>query len=188
MHFKSLITLGLIGTTVSSPFQSIPLEKRDITAIQLALTSISKSISILDSSIRSLTAHPNSTLLVSTNSQTVLRTIDMAAATVRNSQPISILDAVNLQDTGTQLTNMVMTTIKDLTARRATIEKGGAITTTLQGLMLQKNASTLLGDAIQSRVPGLAAQQAKMQAGIISMAFDMGIMAFEQQPKSQISC
>src|ERR1700761_1585184 len=147
MYFKSLITFSLIGTSISSPLHSFPIEKRDLTAIQLALTSISKSVSILDSSIRSLTTHPNSTLLVSTNSQTVLRTINMAAVTINNSQPLSLADAVNLQNTATQLTNMVVTTLKDLTARRTTIEKGGAGNTTLQQLVAQKNASALLGEA-----------------------------------------
>src|SRR6201999_4194437 len=111
-----------------------------------------------------------------------------AAVTINNSQPLSLADAVNLQNTATQLTNMVVTTLKDLTARRTTIEKGGAGNTTLQQLVAQKNASALLGEAIQSRIPSLAAGQAKMQASIINMAFDMGIMAFQQQTKSQFSC
>jgi Hydrophobic surface binding protein A len=188
MYFKSLLTIGLIGTAISSPLLSIPIEKRDLITIQTALTSISKSLAILDSSIRSLTVHPNSTLLVSTNAQTVLRTINMASVTINNSKSISLLDAVNLQDTAVQLTNMVVTTLKDLTSRRATIQRGGSGTTTLQELIAQKNASAILGETIQSRVPASAAQQAKMQSGIISMAFDMGIMAFQLQPKSQFSC
>jgi Hydrophobic surface binding protein A len=192
MHFKAFLILSFLGSCLASPLLTIPIDKRDLTTIENALTSISKSVSILDNSIRSLSIHPNATSLVATNSQTVLRTITTATMQVEGSQAISLTDAINLQRSGLQLANMVMATIKDLVSQRVQIERAGGAAITLQSLQAQQNASAILGEAIEARVPTLAVQQAKMQAGMISMAFDMGIIAFSQKTtgtgKSQISC
>jgi hydrophobic surface binding protein A len=189
MHFKSLFFLCLGGIVSAGPLlQSVNIDKRSLATIETALTSISKTVSALDSSVRALSTRTNDTAIIAMNSRTVLYAINTATTTIEGSESLSLLDAASLQNTALQLSNLVLTTIKDLSARKSLFTRSGAQIQTLNDLVAQRNASLALGAALLSRVPALAAQTAKMQTQMINMAFDMGIMTFNTtQPTRQPS-
>ncbi|KAF2429274.1 hypothetical protein EJ08DRAFT_297642 [Tothia fuscella] len=172
MLYKSIISLALFGATFAAP-----VDKRQVATIQTAVKQITTSLTNLDTAIKSVQG-PADTQKVVTASNAVQQALTTGTTMVNAIQPISLNDALGLQQTTGALTTQVMTTITDLTGKKAIIQQAGQTQTTLKSLQAQKTAADAFAKAVTAKVPAIAKNIASNQAGMVSTALQTGITAF----------
>jgi len=173
MQIKAILSLALCGSALAG------VVRRDLQTISGALGNIQKSVSTLDTDIKAISGQPSDVQKIQADNMMVQQTLQQSTQMVMGTQPISLNDAITLQQTAGGLTTAVMTTVMDLTAKKAQIMMApGGKDMVLQGLMQQKTAANGFAQAVVSKVPALAQNIATQQTGQISAAFDMGIQAF----------
>lgn len=176
MLYKSIISVALFGAAFAAPHA-----KRQVATINTAVQSITDSLTQLDTAIKAI-AGPADAMKVLTASNNVQTTLQTATTMVMGIQPISLTDALGLQQTTGALTTQVNTVVTDLTAKKAIIDQAGQTQATLQGLMQQRAASDGFAKAVTSKVPAGVQNIAANQAGTVSAALDKGIAAFGGPP------
>jgi hypothetical protein len=172
MLFKSIVSLALLGAAFAAP-----VEKRQVATIQTAVTNVGTSLTALDTAIKAVNG-PADTAKVLAASQGVQNALMTGATMVNAGQPISLQDALGLQQTTSGLTTQVTTTITDLMGKKAIIQQAGQTQTTLQSLQAQKTAADAFAKAVTSKVPAGVQNIAANQSGMVSAALDKGIAAF----------
>ncbi|KAF2670476.1 hypothetical protein BT63DRAFT_439507 [Microthyrium microscopicum] len=173
MQLTAILSLALFGTALAGPV------RRDLQTINGALGNIQKSVMQLDTDIKTISGQPGDVQKIQTDNMMVQQTLQQSTTMVMATDAISLNDAITLQQTAGGLTTQVMTTVMDLTAKKAQINMiPGAKDMVVQGLMQQKTAANSFAMAVVSKVPALAQNIATQQTGQISAAFDMGIQAF----------
>jgi hypothetical protein len=176
MLFTSIVSLALFGAAFAAP-----VEKRQVATIQTAITNVGTSLTALDTAIKAVNG-AGDTAKVLTASQGVQNALMTGATMVNAGQPITLQDALGLQQTTGALTTQVTTTITDLMGKKAIIQQAGQTQQTLQSLQSQKTAADAFAKAVTSKVPAGVQNIAQNQSGMVSAALDKGIAAFGGPP------
>jgi hypothetical protein len=168
MQFKILIALTLFGSAFA-----------DLKTIQGAFGNIMKSVTDLDTSIKAINGAQDAQNVLA-KSDAVQKALTAGTQQVMATDALDLNDALSLQQTGTDLSGQVKTTITDLIAKKPQIQQAGQAQQTVQALQQQKQASAAFGNAVTSKVPALGQSVASDTLGQINTSFDMGIQAFSQ--------
>lgn len=176
MLYKSIVSVALFGAAFAAP-----VEKRQVATINTAVQQIMTSLTALDTSINAIQG-PADAMKVVAASNNVQQTLQTSTTMVNAIQPISLTDALGLQQTTGALTTQVNTVVTDLTAKKAIIQQAGQTQTTLQSLQQQRAAADGFAKAVTSKVPANVQNIAANQAGMVSAALDKGIAAFGGPP------
>jgi len=172
MLYNTIISLALFGAAFASP-----VSKRDLQTIQTGITNVGTSLTALDTAIKAIQA-PADAMKVLGASQMVNAALAAATTSITATQPITLTDALALQQSAQGLTTTATNSVTDLIAKKAIIVQAGAQQVTLQNLMQQKTASDALAKAITSKVPANVQSIATQQTAMIGMSLDKAIAAF----------
>lgn len=173
MLYSTIVSFALFGATFAAP-----VTKRDLQTIQTSIQAVGTALTALDTSIKAIQG-PGDAMKVLGMSQMVNQALTDATTKIAATQPISLTDALTLQQTAQTLTNQAGTTVTDLIAKKDIIVKAGASAATLQNLMQQKTASDALAKAVVAQVPANVQSIAQQQTAMISTSLDKGIAAFK---------
>lgn len=164
-----LITLGAV--CAASPEN----HKRDLASIQSSLDAINVGLQRVDTAILGLATGTGANLL-----QLGMQAVPLlqnASAQIRQSQPLSLEDSLNLATTTSALRQNTNLTINDLIAQKSLIDQAGSTALVAAGLQQQRDASNDLAVALASKIapdtPNVV-QALNELAGI----FDRAIAAF----------
>jgi hypothetical protein len=172
MLYKTIVSLALFGAAFAAP-----VAKRDLQTIQSGVTSISSALTQLDTAIKAVNGPADTANLLGA-SQAVNTALTSATTQIMATQPITLTDALSLQQSAQGLTTAATNAVNDIIAKKAIIQQAGAQQSTLQGLQQQKTASTALAQAITSKVPANVQNIATQQTAQIGQALDKAIAAF----------
>lgn len=149
--------------------------KRDLASIQSSLDAINVGLQRVDTAILGLAKGTGASLL-----QLGMQAVPLlqnASAQIRQSQPLSLEDSLNLDTTTSALRQNTNLTINDLIAQKPLIDQAGSTGLVAAGLLQQRDASNDLALALASKVapdtPNVVAALNEL-AGI----FDRAIAAF----------
>jgi len=173
MLYNTIVSLALFGAAFAAP-----VTKRDLQTIQTSITSVGTALTALDTSIKAIQG-PADAMKVLGMSQMVNQALTDATTKITATQPITLTDALSLQQSAQTLTTTASTTVTDLIAKKAVIVQAGAQAVTLQNLMQQKTASDALAKAVTAKVPANVQSIAQQQTAQIGMSLDKGIAAFK---------
>jgi hypothetical protein len=173
MLYNTIVSLALFGAAFAAP-----VAKRDLQTIQTSIAAVGTSLTALDTAIKAIQG-PADTMKVLGMSQMVNQALTDATTKITATQPITLTDALTLQQSAQTLTTTASTTVTDLIAKKAIITQAGAQAMTLQNLMQQKTASDALAKAVTAKVPANVQSIAQQQTAMISTALDKGIAAFK---------
>lgn len=139
-----LITLGAV--CAASPEN----HKRDLASIQSSLDAINVGLQRVDTAILGLATGTGASLL-----QLGMQAVPLlqnASAQIRQSQPLSLEDSLNLATTTSALRQNTNLTINDLIAQKPLIDQAGSTALVAAGLQQQRDASNDLAVALASKV------------------------------------
>lgn len=173
MLYSTIVSFALLSATSAAP-----VTKRDLQTIQTSIAAVGTSLTALDGSIKAIQG-PADAMKVLGMSQMVNQALTDATTKITATQPITLTDALTLQQSAQTLTTTAGTTVTDLIAKKAIIQQAGASAATLQNLMQQKTASDALAKAVVAKVPANVQSIAQQQTAMISTSLDKGIAAFK---------
>ncbi|KAI9702656.1 MAG: hypothetical protein M1820_006162 [Bogoriella megaspora] len=173
MYIK-LALFALLG----SAFAGSVITKRDVQTILTALNNVNSAAGRLDTAVKAFDGSSGAVTTLTNDNAAVLSAINTGTTNVQATTPISDNDALTVASTTQTLINTLNTTIDDLIAKKATLDRVGQSPTVLSDLRQQNTASTALGDAIVSKVPSDLSSIAQSLTAQISQNFQNGITAF----------
>lgn len=124
--------------------------KRDLASIQSSLDAINVGLQRVDTAILGLASGTGASLL-----QLGMQSVPLlqnASAQIRQSQPLSLEDSLNLATTTSALRQNTNLTINDLIAQKPLIDQAGSTGLVAAGLLQQRDASNDLAVALASKV------------------------------------
>lgn len=124
--------------------------KRDLASIQSSLDAINAGLQQVDTAILGLASGTGASLL-----QLGMQAVPLlqnASAQIRQSQPLSLEDSLNLATTTQALRQNTNLTINDLIAQKPLIDQAGSTGLVAAGLQQQRDASNDLAVALASKV------------------------------------
>lgn len=140
-----LIHLGAVYA-VSSPEN----RKRDLASIQSSLDAINVGLQRVDTAILGLASGTGASLLEL--GQQAVPLLQNASAQIRQSEPLSLEDSLNLATTTQALRQNTNLTINDLIAQKPLLDQAGSSPLVAAGLQQQRDASNDLAIALTSKV------------------------------------
>lgn len=124
--------------------------KRDLTSIQSSLDAINVGLQRVDTAILGLAQGTGASLLELGMQAVPL--LQNASAQIRQSEPLSLEDSLNLATTTQALRQNTNLTINDLIAQKPLIDQAGSTALVAAGLQQQRDASNDLAVALASKV------------------------------------
>lgn len=113
-----------------------------------------------------------------TASNNAQSTINSATSTVNAAQPLSLTDALTLQQSATGLTMSANQTVQALIEKKPVFDQLGVSSVVGQQLVSQKTAADGLGSAIVSKVPAIGQGIAQQSVGQITGSLDQAIAVY----------
>jgi hypothetical protein len=145
MHWTHILIH--LGAVYAASAQS---QKRDLASIQSSLNAINEGLQRVDTAILGLAKGTGPTLLeLGTQAVPLLQN---ASAQIRQSQPLSLEDSLNLATTTQALRQNTNLTINDLIAQKPLIDQAGSTALVAAGLQQQRDASNDLAVALTTKV------------------------------------
>ncbi|POS69529.1 hypothetical protein DHEL01_v212077 [Diaporthe helianthi] len=139
------IQLGAVYAASSSENR-----KRDLESIQSSLDAINVGLLRVDTAILGLASGTGPSLLQL--GQQAVPLLQNASAQIRQSQPLSLEDSLNLGSTTQALRQNTNLTINDLIAQKPLLDQVGSSALVAAGLQQQRDASSDLAVALASKV------------------------------------
>lgn len=124
--------------------------KRDLASIQSSLDAINVGLQRVDTAILGLATGTGPTLLQLGQQSVPL--LQNASAQIRQSEPLSLEDSLNLATTTMALRQNTNLTINDLIAQKPLLDQAGSSGLVAAGLQQQRDASNDLAVALASKV------------------------------------
>lgn len=124
--------------------------KRDLASIQSSLDAINVGLQKVDTAILGLAQGTGASLLELGNQAVPL--LQNASAQIRQSEPLSLEDSLNLATTTQALRQNTNLTINDLIAQKPLLDQAGSTALVAAGLQQQRDASNDLAVALASKV------------------------------------
>ncbi|QDS72092.1 hypothetical protein FKW77_003369 [Venturia effusa] len=173
MLYSTIASFALFGATFAAP-----VTKRDLQTITTSIQSVGTALTALDTSIKAIKG-PGDAMNVVGMSQMVNQALADATTKISATQPITLTDALSLQQSAQTLSTTATNTVTDLIAKKDIIFQANAGPLTLQNLQAQKTASDALAKAVVAKVPANVQSIAQQQTAMISTSLDKGIAAFQ---------
>ncbi|KAL2819418.1 hydrophobic surface binding protein A-domain-containing protein [Aspergillus granulosus] len=171
MKFSVLSSLALVTPGVlASPTQ------RDVATIQAVVADIQNQVNSLQAAIESTPLDPDTII---TQSNALVSTIEEGTVTVKEQEPLTSFESLDLIVPIQSLAADVDSTVQSLISVKADINKLGEGCTTLKALQAQAAASDKLADAIVAKIPADLEIIAVELAGTVSKAIQNGVDAYE---------
>jgi hypothetical protein len=184
MQIQSLLLLGLFGTAFASPIEGISNavgSAQDLPTIQSAVDAVSAALTSLDGAVSALAPGGDvkaAAAGVIAKSKAVETALKDGAAKVSATSPISLTEALQIQQTSSKLTTLVTQVINNLISKKDIITQAGEKKTTLDILTSQKAASDAFIQAITSKVPSAVQSVAATVTKSVGDAIAKGVSAF----------
>ncbi|KAK7701680.1 hypothetical protein SLS64_010128 [Diaporthe eres] len=124
--------------------------KRDLASIQSSLDAINVGLQRVDTAILGLATGTGASLLQL--GQQAVPLLQNASAQIRQSEPLSLEDSLNLATTTQALRQNTNLTINDLIAQKPLLDQAGSTALVAAGLQQQRDASNDLAVALASKV------------------------------------
>lgn len=124
--------------------------KRDLASIQSSLDAINVGLQKVDTAILGLAQGTGASLLEL--GQQAVPLLQNASAQIRQSEPLSLEDSLNLATTTQALRQNTNLTINDLIAQKPLLDQAGSTPLVAAGLQQQRDASNDLAVALASKV------------------------------------
>ncbi|ORY58837.1 hydrophobic surface binding protein A-domain-containing protein [Pseudomassariella vexata] len=154
-----------------------------LATFQSAIGTVSKALTNLDTAVKSLDAkNPNSAAPVLQMSDAVQTALKQATTQIQGSQTLSLTDALGLQNTATDLTTTVQSTVGDLVSKKPVLDQLGVTSVAVSTLQKQQSSSKALGDAIVSKVPAIGQGIAQSSIDDINNAIKDGVTKLQAPP------
>lgn len=140
-----LIHLGAVYAAASPEHH-----KRDLASIQSSLDAINVGLQRVDTAILGLASGTGASLMQL--GQQAVPLLQNASAQIRQSQPLTLEDSLNLATTTMALRQNTNLTINDLIAQKPLLDQAGSSPLVAAGLQQQRDASNDLAVALASKV------------------------------------
>jgi hypothetical protein len=178
MHLSTFFCIALANNVLAIPAND--LTRRAGGAIPNAIGMVKTSVDKLDTAVLSIKNGSDVTALgnVATQATAVGDTIKKAQKMIENAPALSLIGALDVQQSASGLTSSLMKTTTDLISKKPQIQQAGLSQVVGMMLVMQKNQSTGLVNAISQKVPALARPLAQGQSNQVNAALDMAIKAF----------
>ncbi|TID20718.1 cell wall protein [Venturia nashicola] len=173
MLYSTIASFALFGATFAAP-----VTKRDLQTIQASIQTVGTALTALDGSVKAIQV-PGDAMKALGMSMMVNQALADATTKIIATQPITLTDALTLQQSAQTLTATASTAVTNLIAKKAIIQQAGASAATLQSLMQQKTAADALAKAVVAKVPANVQSIAQQQTAAIGTSLDKGIAAFK---------
>lgn len=121
---------------------------------------------------------PNSLTNILSAANNAQSTINSATTTVNAAQPLSLTDALTLQQSATGLTTSANQTVQALIQKKPVFDQLGVSSVVGQQLVSQKTAADGLGSAIVAKVPAVGQGIAQQSVGQITSSLDQAIAVY----------
>jgi hypothetical protein len=168
----SLPLLAVVGTAFGSF-----LEKRDVTTINAALTSINGKIDALDTAVKAITSSSNPQAVIGPSND-LLNAIKAGTASITSTSVLTEVEAVQLAGQISDLATKTDTVVNDLIAKKDTIVTLGEGGTVLSSLTDQKAAAADFGKVLISKTPDTVKPVGDALNSQIQASLQKGIDAF----------
>jgi hypothetical protein len=147
MLFKNALTFVLVGLATAAPL--------DLPQITKSINTILDNLAVLDTAVTGLSDSANFLDLLA-KSDAVLKAITQGAADISATTPISLVDALKVNELSTKLYNSGDKVVKDLIAKKDVIVKAGKAGDVSSGMVAQRGATVKFGEALKGKLPSLA--------------------------------
>lgn len=173
--FTTLLTLGLVGTSIAEP---IRISKRSADDYKGVIQTVSDQVAVVDKAVADYVGGSAKGDGVITASDKLIEVINTGKTNVEGFDPLSSTDALAIVKPIETLTDDVGKLVDDVIAAKPNFDKDTLSAKILAGLKAQKEAAQGLADAITAKVPDALKDMAKELSAGIAKNIQKGIDAY----------
>ncbi|KAK6215162.1 cell wall protein [Colletotrichum tabaci] len=179
---RAFLVLSSLVLNVALAAPPSEISKRDLVTIQGALVTVSTAASNLDVAVRALNSDPKTAGALVPAVMDIEFALTQARTDILPTQPLSIGDAITLQNAADTLTKSFKIMVMSSMLQRQALDQLGMTPMLLMSFMNQNMLTAALSQAVVSKVPAEGISNTVFAFGGGGGAVNMGILSLSNPP------